>query len=159
MEKEMAVALITGISVASVSIVGTIMQFMNTKLKYREEITRLEKKYELRLKRVRYNTKKDSVKLWKKDFFDMIIALITETDIEITKQPDQKKIVILIQKLQFLLRPSIKQEEELMRCLTGIGICFSRDFPRTVGKSEYFNLHSKLSELGREIYYNQDEKL
>jgi hypothetical protein len=159
MEKEIVTALITGVSVASVSIVGAIMQFMTTKLKYREEITRKEKEYELQLKRARYNIKKDSVKTWKKDFFDMLMDLIMETDIEITKQPDQRKIVMLVQKLQFLLRPSIKQEEDLMRCLTGIAHYFSKDFSKAIGDTGYFGLHAKLTELGREIYYKQDEKL
>jgi hypothetical protein len=135
------------------------MQFMTTKLRYREEISRREKEYELRLKRVRYNIKINAVKKWKEDFFNMLMELIIETDIEITKNPDQKKIVMLIQKLQFLLRPSIKQEEELMRCLTGIGHCFSKDYSKGIDRSEYFSLHSTLSQLGREIYYKQDEKL
>jgi hypothetical protein len=159
MEKEIISNLITGVSVAAVSIVNTIIQFLTMKLKYREELSKMEKEYELRLKRVRYNIKLDTVKAWKKDFFDMLMDLIIETDIEITKQPDQKKIVMLVQKLQFLLRPSIKQEEELMQHLTGIAHCFSTDFSRGIDNTEYFGIHTKLSELGREIYYKQDEKL
>jgi hypothetical protein len=132
---------------------------MTTKLRYREEISRREKEYELRLKRVKYNIRTNAVKKWKEDFFNMLMELIIETDIEITENPDQKKIVLLIQKLQFLLRPSVKQEEELMQCLTGIGLCFSRDYSWGIDNLEYFRLHSALSQLGREIYYKQDEKL
>jgi hypothetical protein len=118
----------------------------------------MEKEYELRLKRVKYNIKLDTVKTWKKDFFIMLMDLVAETDIEITEHPNQKKIVMLVQKLQFLLRPSIKQEEDLMQCLTGIAHCFSKDFSRAIDQTEYFGLHAKLTELGREIYYKQDEK-
>jgi hypothetical protein len=159
MEPQIITALITGISVASVSIAGNIIQFLTTKLKYREEISRLEKEYELRLKRMKYNIKIDTAKTWKKDFFDMLMDLIIETDTEITQNPDQKKIVTLVQKLQFLLRPSIKQEEELMGYLTGIAHCFSTNFSKGINTQEYFGIHAKLSELGREIYYKQDEKL
>jgi hypothetical protein len=159
MEKEIISNLITGGSVAVVSIVTIFVQYLTTKLKYREELSRLEKEYELRLKRMRYNIKVDTAKTWKRDFFNMLMELILETDIEITPNADKKKIVMLVQKLQFLLRPSIKQEEDLMRCLTGIAHCFSTIFSRGIDESEYFGLHAKLSELGREIYYEQDKKL
>jgi hypothetical protein len=152
MGKEVFTSLVTGRSVALVAIVGNIIQFITAKLKYREELSRLEKEHELRLKRLRYNIKTDAVKTWKKDFFDMIMDLIMEADIEITQKPDQKKIVMLVQKLQFLLRPSIKQEEELMQCLTGIAHCFSRNYPKGIDTAEYFGLHARLTELGREIY-------
>jgi hypothetical protein len=54
MEKEVVIALITGASVASVSIASAIIQFMTTKLKYREELARQEREYELQLKKGRY---------------------------------------------------------------------------------------------------------